>query len=638
MIAPALSNRSSFDPAKRPGLRWPLLAAGAIVAAIVVVVLAIYGPSVRYEFVYDDHVQIERNPWLHDPDGFRLFLTRPFWGFYRDRGMVASNYYRPAFGAAYSLIARAFGISAKAFHAASVALHVAVTLLVAFGARGLIADPAKRTIGALAGALAAGAAGLSFAVYPAHAEAVAWVGGQADLLTALFALLALLAYLAFKDGGWRGFGWLGPFAYLLACLAKEPGTALLLVLGAVEVSEWRREGAVWIAFRRGAARLAPYLLVLALYFALRLNALGSFSPRSYEVTASPAGAFAYAAGLLARYLGFLVVPFPVQLLAGIPAPALLSPVALAGLAAAAAIVIGLAAAAWRGRGRREIVVPLAVIVAFVLPVLAVNSIGGSNFAERYLYLPSAGLAWLFGGLCSWGAAWAAVRLPSKLRWAAAVAVLALLGAAGVAAGERAGLYRNDLTLFRATVRVSPDAEIARNNLGMALYNRGHLDEAGREYEAALALSPYAVPPLANLGVLYERRGDSAKARSTFEAVLRLSPTHAIAADHLARLLRAQGDRAGADRRLDALFAAGGENYEALTDRAEDYLTEGEPAKALPLLARATVTFPEFARGWGLLARARAAQGDSRGAAAAARRALAIDPQNPEARKALGKSP
>jgi Tfp pilus assembly protein PilF len=217
-----------------------------------------------------------------------------------------------------------------------------------------------------------------------------------------------------------------------------------------------------------------------------------------------------------------------------------------------------------------------------------------------------------------------------------VAGLGLLAAAGVAAGERARIYRNDLTLFRATVRVSPDAEIARNNLGMALYNRGRLDEAEREYKAALRLSPYAVPPLANLGVLYERRGDNTLAKSTFEAVLRLSPTHAISADHLAGLLRAQGDRAGADRRLDALFAAGGENYEALTDRAEDYLTDREPAKALPLLARATGTFPEFARGWGLLARARAALGDSRGAAAAARRALAIHPQDPDARKALGK--
>src|SRR5205085_5954439 len=130
---------------------------------------------------------------------------------------------------------------------------------------------------------------------------------------------------------------------------------------------------------------------------------------------------AFAAGLLARYLAFLVVPFPVQLLAGVPAPALLSPVAIAGLAAAGAALLGLAAAAWSGRARREIVLPVAVILAFLLPVLAVNSIGGSNFAERYLYLPSAGLAWLCGLL----AGRLAEILPVRARRVAAAAALAL---------------------------------------------------------------------------------------------------------------------------------------------------------------------------------------------------------------------
>jgi tetratricopeptide (TPR) repeat protein len=593
MIAPDPANRR--EAPRRLDRRRALLGAALLALAV----LAVYGGSVRYELVYDDHVQIERNPWLRDPDGFRLFLTRPFWGFYHDRGAVPSNYYRPVFGIAYSLVARAYGLSARAFHATSVALHLAVTLLVALGALKLAASPApgrRREIAALA-------AGLLFAVHPAHAEAVAWVGGQADLLAALFVLLSLLAYLAAKDGAppRRWTAWLGAAGYLLACLAKEPGTALILVLGALEAAEWRREGSLPRALRRAAARLAPYLLVLALYVALRIHALGSFSPRSYEVTASAAGAVAYAAGLLARYLAFLVVPFPVRLLAGVPAPALLSPVAVAGLLAAGAALAGLAAAAWSGRARRELFLPLAVIVAFLLPVLAANSIGGANFAERYLYLPSAGLAWLFGSLCGRLAA-----APAPPRIAAAAAVLALLAAAGVAAWERSGIYRNDLTLFRATVRVSPDAEIARNNLGMALFNRGHLDEAEREYRAALRLSPQAVPPLANLGVLYERRGDAARAKATFEQVLRLSPTHAIAADHLARILLARGDRAGAIRQLDALFAAGGENYEALDDRADLWLQDGHPERALPLLERATGTFPDYPRAWELLAQARKA--------------------------------
>jgi Tfp pilus assembly protein PilF len=595
-------------------------------ALLAAAVLAIYGASIDYEFVYDDHVQIERNPWLRDPGGFRLFLTRPFWGFYQDRGVGPSNYYRPVFGWAYSLVARGFGLKPAAFHATSVALHIAVTLLVALGARRLFPD--RRGLDRR-GEVAALAAGLLFAVYPAHAEAVAWVGDQVDLLTALFVLLALFSYLSQKDrGGWAG--WIGPFAYLLACLTKEPGTALLLVLGAVEVAEWRREGSVLAALRRASARLAPYLAVFAVYVALRIHALGSFSPRSYGVTASPAGAVAFAAGLFARYLAFLAVPFPARVLASVPAPTLLSPVAVAGLAAAGAALLGLVAAAWSGRARREIVLPLAVIVAFLLPVLAANSIGGSNFSERYLYLPSIGLAWLCGGL----AAGLATVLPAWERRVAAAAGLAILAALGAAAWARAEIYRSDLALFRTAVRATPYSEIARNNLGMALFNQGRNDEAEREYKEALRLDPRAVPPLANLAVLREKRGDLAGAEATFEKVLRLSPTHTISVVHLARLQRKRGDRAGAIRRLDALFAAGGESYDTLIERADLWLEDRRPEQAVPLLERAVRTFPDYSRGWGLLARAHAERGETAKAAEAARKAAKIDPKNADALKIL----
>jgi tetratricopeptide (TPR) repeat protein len=609
-----------YRPKYRPVLGGLILAA---------VVLAIFGASAGFEFVYDDHVQIERNPWLRAPDGFRMFLIHPFWGFYADRGALPSNYYRPAFGWAYSLVARAFGLQPAPFHVVSVALHLAVTLLVALGARRLASNwgERRREIAALS-------AGLFFAVYPAHAEAVAWIGDQADLLTALFALLALAAYLAHKDrGGWTGWmGCWGPVAYLLACLCKEPGAALILVLGAVEVAEWRREGSLAAALRRGAARLAPYVAAAAVYVALRLHALGSFSPRSYGVTATPAGAVAFAAGLLARYLAFLAVPFPARVLTSVPAPALLSGVAIAGLAALAAVLLGLAAVAWNGQARRDVVLPLAMIVAFLLPVLAVNSIGGANFSERYVYLPSIGLAWLLGVL----AARLAEAFSGRARIAAAAGGLALLAALGAAAWARSEVYHDDLSLFRAAARTAPNSEIARNNLGMALFNRGRVDEAEREYRQALRLEPKAVPPLANLAVLYEKRGDPKRAEAAFGEVLRLAPTHTIAVVHLARFERKRGDQAGAARRLDALFAAGGESYDALVERADLWLEACNPERALPLLDRAVRTFPDYAHGWGLLARTRAARGDARGAAEAAQKALAIDPKNQDARKVMGK--
>jgi protein O-mannosyl-transferase len=552
-------------------------------AWLLAAVLAVYGFTLGFGFVFDDHLQVERNPWLRSAEGLRLFLTRPFWGFNREQGPLGSNYYRPVFGAFDSLLVHLYGLDPTAFHAASVALHLAVCLLVALGARRLIGGD-----GATAAALAAG---LLFAVHPAHAEAVAWAGGQPDLLAAVFALIAVLAYLKVKDAGGRF--WIGPLAYLLACMAKETGVATVLVLVVVEATEWRREGSLGLAIRRAAARLAPYGLALALYLGLRIHALGSFAPRNYGVTSSAAGAVAYGGALLARYLGFLVFPFPAKVLAVVPVPPLLSFTTLAGLAAAGAVLVGLAVTAWRGLGRREIVLPLAFIFAFLLPVLRADAIGGSNFAERYLYLPSVGFVWLVGLLAS-----RLARAPA--RRILAVAGLTAIAALGVAAAMRAAIFRNDRTLFAAAVRENPGSEIAHNNLGMALYAQGHLKEAEREYREALRLLPAAVAPLANLAVLEERQGDIPAARKAFEETLRRLPTHAIAAVHLARLSLVEKDRAGAAHRLDALFASGGESYDALTERAGLWLQEGRADAAVPLLEKAVREFPDRKEARGML--------------------------------------
>ncbi len=552
-------------------------------ASLLLAVALTYGATLGYGFVFDDHVQIERNPWLRSPEGLRLFLTRPFWGFDRERGPLPSNYYRPAFGALDSLVARVFGIDPAAFHAASLLLHLAVCVLVALGARLLIRSDGTAAL----------VAGLVFAVHPAHAEAVAWAGGQPDLLAALFALTAVFLYLQAKDSiqnpKSKIQNALAALAYLFACLSKETGVATLLVLLILEATEWRREG-----FTKAAARLAPQGLALGIYLALRIHALGSFAPRDYHVTASAASAVAYAGTLLARYLGFLLVPFPPQVLTVLPVPSLLSPLALAGLAAAGLALAGLAVAVWQGQGRREIVLPLAFVFAFLLPVLRADAIGGANFAERYLYLPSIGVAWLAGLLWS--------RLPRRrlLATAGIIGIIAL----GIAAAVRAAMYQDDRTLFTAAVQANPGSEIAHNNLGMALYGTGHLGEAEREYKQALRLRPGAVAPLANLALVRERRGDLGGARAAFEETLRRMPTHAVAAVHLARMSLKEGDRAAAARRLDALFAAGGESYDALVERAGLWIEEGRPETAIPLLERAVEEFPDRGKAREMLGKAR----------------------------------
>jgi tetratricopeptide (TPR) repeat protein len=319
--------------------------------------------------------------------------------------------------------------------------------------------------------------------------------------------------------------------------------------------------------------------------------------RHYEVTGGEGGAFTYALDLFGRYILYLVAPFPPKVLAQVPRPEGWAAAALAGLAAA--LLAALAAfLARRGTGPRTVVVPLAFLVAFLLPVLAADSIGGANFAERYLYLPSIGLAWLTGLTAARlrrasmaegrgapvsgmtreprpatpspgrsageaGARGETGRIGSFLVATAAGLVAVFLGGSTVA---RARIFESDLSLFTVAVAASPGSYIARNNLGMALYGAGRLDEAEREYRAALRLSPRSVAARANLGLVAERRDEApGNARSAeldraarlYREALALSPRHALSAFRLSRVERQRGGRESAERSLDRFFAAGG---------------------------------------------------------------------------------
>ncbi len=58
----------------------------------------------------------------------------------------------------------------------------------------------------------------------------------------------------------------------------------------------------------------------------------------------------------------------------------------------------------------------------------------------------------------------------------------------------------------AAVAMEPDSAEARGWLGQVCFEMGQLQDAQREYEAALRLSPHDGRLLGNVGLLYERLG------------------------------------------------------------------------------------------------------------------------------------
>jgi hypothetical protein len=334
-------------------------------------------------FVYDDVPIILQNPVVRHVESVGRIWNSPYW--------PAGLLYRPVTVQLFAAEWAIGGGRPVIFHVVSVLLMMLTAVL--------FWRLAHRTLPPLP-ALAAAAL---FAVHPVHAESVANVVGQAELLATALTLLILERYLAWRESG--PFGVLRRMGLtvltLLAIFSKETGYVIPVLLVATEIFLVVR-GSPW---RRRVAELAPVLLLQAAAviaaILLRVIVLGP------TPGAGPAAALRNLPPLH-RILGMLaVVPewarlllWPAHLLAeyGPPGVAVTGPFGAAhGLGLVLLMTaLGILVLTWR---RHPVVAfGLGWVGIALFPVSNVLTTTGVILAERTLFLPSAGAMLALGGV------------------------------------------------------------------------------------------------------------------------------------------------------------------------------------------------------------------------------------------------
>ncbi|HEX5041644.1 MAG TPA: tetratricopeptide repeat protein [Candidatus Polarisedimenticolaceae bacterium] len=526
-------------------------------AALAAFTVALWGGSVRNGFVYDDLVNVVGNRWIVDWGGLGRAFVEHAAGFdprYR------TSFYRPLMHVLYAAVHGLAGLRSWAYHALNVLLHVAAVLLVYALTRALLeryGEPDRHRWLPLLAALV-------FCVHPVHSEPVLWVAGITDLSFTMFGLAALLAYV-------RGRAALSGALLLASLLCKETG---VVVFGLMVLLEWRGPG------ERSVRRLVPGLAAVALYAAMRWNALGSFAPSAQE-HARPAGELAVTAlSLLARYLGLLAAPVRLNVLRSVPAHD--GTAAVMGIVLLAALLgLGLS---WRRRPLR--LLALAVAVLPILPVLYVPGIesGQSVFGERYLYLPVLGVAW--------AAAWILEdwrRRSGRRRVLPLAVASALVLACSGAVLARIPAWKDSLSLWSDTVSKSPDSAAAHANLCFALYTAGRVEASLAACERALELEPARLDARINHATALLAMGRPSEAKAELDG---LDVSQALVQRGLAcMMLGLHGEALASYARALALDA---DSVEAHNDLGVALVRLGRPAEALPHLERAVALRPEQA--------------------------------------------
>ena len=122
------------------------------------------------------------------------------------------------------------------------------------------------------------------------------------------------------------------------------------------------------------------------------------------------------------------------------------------------------------------------------------------------------------------------------------ALVVITLALSVATYARNNVWTDKVTLWEDVVKKSPNWDRPHNNLGIAYYGQGRVDEAIREYQSATWLKPNDADMHNNLAKVYERQGLLDDAMREYQSVLRLDPYHAEALNRLDLLNKETGSK------------------------------------------------------------------------------------------------
>jgi len=521
-------------------------------AALVLLTLAAFWPVGGLGFIgYDDYDYVYQNPQVRSGLNFDSVL----WAF----SSASAGNWHPLTWLSLMLDCTLFGLNPRADHLVNLGLHATGTLLLFLFLRQLTGSRGRAFFVAAL-----------FAVHPLHVQSVAWISERKDVLSGCLAMLALLAYTRYcRTKQRRDFGFV-VLLFALGLMAKPMLVTLPVIMLLLDF--WPLDRAP--LSRRAVAAWRPLLIekipLFGLCVASSLVTLwaqnsGGAVVSMEHIPWSNRGLHAVVA--YAGYLGKLV--WPARLAIFYPFPRV-RPEPLVWCGALVLLVLPAIFGWRRRRSQPYLLVGWLWFLVMLLPVIGLVQAGSQALADRYMYLPSIGLFILV----VWGLAELAgvspgvpgddstpSTVPSQHRPPAACgtapgSALAGAGALVLAAcivdtRQQLGFWRDNITLFRHVVEVSPDNDaLGWFYLGISYGELGNLPAA----EESLARSLQAAP-------------NFALARSRFGNVLLAEQKYAAAESCLRELVAAHPDNGPARVSLGLALAGQRKYGEAQTEYA-----------------------------------------------------------------------
>ena len=525
-----------------------------------VVTWAVFGQTLWDDFVnYDDPRYVYQNTRITSGINF----ANVAWAF----SHIHSENWHPLTTITHMLDCQLHGLNAGWHHFTNVLLH-AIAVVLLFVAL-------QQMTGALWRSAFVSAV---FAVHPLHVESVAWIAERKDVMSAVFFMVTLLAYLNYTRAPSIGRYLTVALAVVLGLMSKPMLVTLPFVL--LLLDYWPLGRFEAHRSKTGRQVLQPVLEKIPLIVLSAVSSIVTFlAQRGAIGWTEQLPVSARISNALVAYAVYIRQMFwPAGLAVFYPHPENRLPALEISLALI--VLVGITTAAFHFRKKAPyFITGWLWYLGMLVPVIGLVQVGWQGHADRYTYLPQIGLYI--------AVTWAVTDFTRSWRFqrmALTAAGVVVLGALTWSSRLETAYWRDSETLFTHALAVTRNNDVALNNLGIIFLEKGRLDDAISNLQAAIDLRPENAPAHDNLAKALLQKGQVAEAMVHYRKFLEIEPENVEARNTLGTALIQQGKLGEAIGQWQDALAIQPENGNAASNLAwvfatcpEDSIRDGRHA-------------------------------------------------------------
>ena len=478
-----------------------------------------------------------------------------------------------------------------------------------------------------------------FLLHPLHVESVAWISERKDVLSTFFWLLTMWCYTGYLSSPGKFRYMMVFFVFMLGLMSKPMLVTLPFVLLLLDYWPLDRTRFMGIKseFKTGRKSLSVPALVwekMPLFILSAIACIVTFSvQRSTGAIESVIDFPLHLRFVNASmaYVGYIIKTiWPVGLAVFYPYPDGYSRWAITA-AVFFLFMISLLVVKYR---KQMPCLPVGWFwyLGTLVPVIGLVQVGQQSMADRYTYVPLIGLFIIM--------AWGGHRIASS--HARYGKPLVLIGCGFILfcsfrTNVQVQYWKDSISLFSHAIHITSNNALAHNNLGMALAEKGRVEEAVPYFQMAIKIDHKFDSAYNNLGAAMIRRGHMKQALNYLKTALILRPQYADAENNMGIVLDKRGETFAAIKHFEKALALEPSHADAHNNLGAIFIRQNKDNEAIVHFEKTLKFDPENADAHNNLGTVLVRHGRVDLAVKHFKAAVRLNPENITMKRNLGKA-